>query len=180
MIVGAASDGALWPETARAGLDAEHVEEEMSVRPAGGRMLRRRDLPQEDRGRCLKPRDGVRGGEVHALLGGVWLPLKARRGRSFGTAYTVGAKLSALFGSDALKFVVADLMLNSKERLRGARSVRRDMTGMFFRAGHALAVAISVPAVSGGDVRRGGHRVAPHVGAGRGSEHAAPAAQQQG
>ena len=120
MIKGAASDGALWPETARAGLDAEHIEEEMPVRPAGGRMLRGRDLSREDRGRRLELRDGVRSGEVSVFSGVTGLPLKARRGRRFGTAYTVGAKLFALFGSDALRFVMADLMLDSKGRLRGA------------------------------------------------------------
>ncbi len=61
----------------------------MPVGLAGGRVLRGRDFPEEDGGRRFDLCGGKRGDEVPASLGGVRLPLEARRGRRLGPAYTL-------------------------------------------------------------------------------------------
>jgi hypothetical protein len=53
------------------------------------------------------------------------------------------------------------------------------MGGVIFRSGRVVIINGRMFAVSGGALRRGGRRLATHVGAGRGGKHAAPAAQDE-
>lgn len=105
--------------SARASLNAEDVEEEeIPVGTNRRSVLRRDNLPEENGGRCVELCYGKRGGAVFASLGGVRLPLDARRRRRLGTAYAVGAKAFVLFGSDALMLPLTELIPVSCGRLR--------------------------------------------------------------
>jgi len=165
----------------RAGLDAEDVEEEVTAGAAGGRVLCGRDLADEGGRRGLHPHAGGRGDQTLTLRGGDKLLPEERRSRRGGTAHTVGAARFGLPWVDCSSFPGAGPMkVSGRRRRRGVPPVFDLFARVAVMVGRFVTAGVSAV---GGDARvrgGGGCRLATHVEAGHGGEHAAPAAQKQG
>lgn len=152
----------------------------MPVLTAGGRVLRRRDLPDEEGGRSQGLTGRVGRGYLPRLLGGVSLPLKARRRRRVGAAHAVraGGVVPAGFDAPHLNGIGRELLPDSLPGRVSRMNV--GVSRVVFRAGRLKALTRRVTVVGGDVFRPCGCSLAPQMGAGRGGEYAAPAAQDQG
>ena len=91
----------------------------------------------------------------------------------------MGARLFVRVGYNARRNGRLRRWLLPVRRLSPVPPVAFVVGGVIFRDGRVLAFNGRMFAVAGGVLRRRGRRLATHVGAGRGGEHAAPTAQDE-